>query len=115
MKRLALLLIVVFVANLATGSAGASVLRDWIEHEKNHVLHTMDDVHDSLDLSGPTPPADPERHHDCHASHHYQAHVTSSPVPPRVSASRPEPHPFSGLIPPGSADLPFRPPRASLI
>lgn len=111
-SQLVHLLLMFFVGNILMASTGLSAPFNWIEHEKSHFAVTHEPA-----LSG-NPDASPEQpvgkkqiKHECHASHFFQAHVSSGLVTlPPVSAYIPS-IAYLAPAPRDTADTLFRPPR----
>lgn len=115
--RLASLLLAVFIANILTAGAGLAASTDWLEHEKSHLTALHDAVSPDSPQSAPDQSTGKTQiKHDCHASHFFQGHVATmalifSPAP----SSLPAVSYLALAAPQGAAEVPFRPPRQSLI
>ncbi len=110
--RVAALLLAVFVANILATGAGLAASTDWLEHEKSHLAALHDAGSQDHPQSVPDQPSGkPQIQHDCHASHFFQCHVTTSPLVFPPSTSGPPTAFHVALMPDSSTEAPFRPPR----
>jgi hypothetical protein len=111
-SRLVYMLLAVFIANILAAGPGFSASPDWFQHEKNHLAALQDTESPDSPQSAPDKPTGKTQNkHDCHTSHFFQSHVSTTPlVFPRVSSPLP-PVFYLALAPQGFTGAPFRPPR----
>jgi hypothetical protein len=104
-------LFAVLMAAALLWSLGAEACSDWIEHERSHAA-ALGDPGDG-DHSAPGSPAGHDK--GCHACHHLQVLLAPAVLVPAMTATLPRPAP-PAIARDGSApDLPFHPPRSTIL
>jgi len=104
------LLVVLMTVTLLWGIA-AEACSDWIQHERSHTEAPSDGNDGDHSSSG----APAGHDHGCHASHHLQIHLAAALPVPAVKAALPPAVPPVIARRANAPDLPYHPPRSTIL